>query len=70
MSKFKFKLGSIVKDKISGFEGIITVRSQHQSGCNTYDVNPQKINDKGTPIDSIQFPELDLQLVPKQSTKN
>lgn len=37
---FKFPLGARVRDLVTGFEGVITGRAEHLSGCNTYGVQP------------------------------
>ena len=34
-------MGSRVKDKVTGFEGIVTGRNQHLHMGNRYDVSPQ-----------------------------
>jgi len=33
---FKHKLGIIAKDKITGFEGMVTSRVEFLTGCNRY----------------------------------
>lgn len=38
---FKHKLGLKAKDKITGFEGIITARCEYLTGCNQYCLTPQ-----------------------------
>ena len=38
---FIYELGKKAKDKITGFEGIITMRAEHLFGCNTYGIAPQ-----------------------------
>ena len=47
MKIFKFNLGSEVKDKITGFKGVIRVRSEYLTGCNVYGVQPQKLTKDG-----------------------
>jgi len=46
MKDFKFNLGSEVKDKITGFKGIIRGRSDYLTGCNTYGIQSQKLKDE------------------------
>ena len=41
---FKFNLGDRVRDEITGFEGVVVVRSQWLNNCNTYGVQPTKLN--------------------------
>ena len=36
----KIKLGSLAKDKITGFEGVITGRAEYLTGCNQYVLQP------------------------------
>ena len=38
---FKFKSGDIVRDKVTGFEGIIIARTDYIFGCNRYYVQPK-----------------------------
>lgn len=56
MSKFIFELGAKAKDKITGFEGIITGRADHITGCNTYGLKP-KIDKDGKVQESEWFDE-------------
>ena len=54
---FKYKLGQIVRDSISGFEGVVTCRTQWLTNCNTYGVKPQKLKDDGSPMGVEHFDE-------------
>lgn len=60
---FKFDLGSLIKDKITGFQGIITTRSQWISNCNTYGVKPRNLDKDGAPMDVRWFDEPMVDLV-------
>jgi len=53
---FKFELGGKVRDKITGFEGIVVYRSQWIHNCNTYGVQPEKLKD-GLPLERQHFEE-------------
>ena len=70
---FKFNIGDKVKDTITGFQGIITARTQWLNNCNTYNVQSQELKD-GQPTDRVFFDEPQLELVesdvyePKQTT--
>ncbi len=64
-TNFEFELGSIVKDKITGFEGVVTHRSQWLNGCNTYGVQPQELDD-GKIAEKGHFDEPQLELVEEQ----
>jgi len=61
--EFKFALGATVRDTITGFEGIVTRRSQWLNNCCTYGVQPRKLID-GKIQDCGSFDEPQLELVP------
>lgn len=63
--KFELDLGLKVKDKITGFTGIITGRIQHITGCDQYCINPQRIKDDGEPSKSCWFDEGRLEILGK-----
>lgn len=60
--EFKFNRGDRVKDKVTGFQGVIVSRADHISGCDTYGVQPEKLKD-GVPQDTRWFDEPRLVLV-------
>jgi len=62
MPEFKFNLGDEVMDRITGFRGIITCRSQWISNCNTYGVMSRDLKD-GVPMERQYFDEPNLGLV-------
>jgi hypothetical protein len=49
------KLGQKAYDRITGFEGIITAKTEWLNGCVRYALQPQKLSEKGTPIDAQWF---------------
>lgn len=63
MKIFEFNLGSEVKDKITGFKGIVSARAEHLTGCNRYGVQSQKLDEKGHPIEWQWFDEQQLVLL-------
>ena len=71
--EFKFNLGDKVRDKITGFQGILVCRSQWLHNCNTYGIQPQEMKD-GKPLDRHFFDEPQLEVVeekvvePKRNT--
>lgn len=65
---FKFKLGDKVRDEITGFEGIVVVRSQWLNNCNTYGVQPTRLKD-GVPQERQSFDEPQLTIVTKKVHK-
>lgn len=60
--EFKFNLGDRVRDAITGFEGVVTLRSQWLNNCNTYGVQPTALKD-GSPQERQPFDEPQLELV-------
>jgi hypothetical protein len=64
---FKFELGQKVKEKVTGYEGIIVTRSEHLYGCMVYAVKSEKLHD-GKPIDSQWFDEGSLEVIGKGKT--
>jgi hypothetical protein len=62
--KFKFNLGSVLEDKITGFKGVVMYRTQWLHNCNVYGLKPQTLKD-GAPQDIQQFDEPQLSLVEK-----
>lgn len=60
---FKHELGWKVKDIITGFEGIVTGRAEHITGCNSYWVKPQKLTAEGKPLEAEYFDEDRLEFV-------
>lgn len=60
-------LGTKVKDKITGFEGIAVSRTTYLYGCVRVCVEPQGLHD-GKPIESQYFDEQRLEDVPTAVT--
>lgn len=44
----KFELGEILKDKITGFQGVAMVRAEYWTGCIHYGLSPQALKDGQT----------------------
>jgi len=57
------KLGSEVKDIVSGFAGVATVRSEYLNGCVRYAVDPGGLDKDGKPKESFYFDEQQLVVV-------
>lgn len=49
---FKIELGSTVRDKTTGYTGLVTGRTEWLYGCRRYTVQSQKLHD-GKPIESV-----------------
>jgi len=62
MQPFKFEVGEEVKDKVTGFTGIIVCRSQFLTGCNGYSLQSKKLKDN-KPADWVAFDEDQLERV-------
>ncbi|HAS53047.1 MAG TPA: hypothetical protein DCS42_02420 [Nitrospiraceae bacterium] len=60
--EFKFELGATVRDTITGFEGVLTRRTQWLNNCNTYGVQPRKLLE-GKIQEPGNFDEPQLELV-------
>ncbi len=54
---FKFELGQKVKERITGFKGVIVARSQYMTGCNRYGIQSQKLKSDGKPLEWEYFDE-------------
>ena len=59
---FTHELGKKAKDKITGFQGILTARCEFLTGCNRYCIQPTELKD-GKPIDSIYFDEAQIEII-------
>lgn len=51
------KNGSKVKDMITGFEGIVTGRTEYLYGCSRVWIEPEQIDKDGKPIEGAWFDE-------------
>jgi hypothetical protein len=58
----QIKLGDKVRDRVTGFEGIVTSRTVYLNGCIQYGVKPCKCVN-GKPIDAEWIDEKQLILV-------
>ena len=59
---FTHKLGQRAKDKITGFEGILTARCEFLTGCNRYCIQPTELQD-GKPIEGIYPDEGQIEII-------
>ena len=60
--KFKFSLGSVLEEDITGFTGVVVSRTQWLSNCNTYGLKSKKLK-YGIPQDLVYFDEPRLKIV-------
>lgn len=59
---FKIELGSNVKDKITGFAGVVTGRHEYLHGCRRYSVSSTELKD-GKRLEAEYFDEDALDIV-------
>jgi hypothetical protein len=62
MSDFKHKLGDRVKDRVTGYTGIVTSQIKHLNGCHQYGVSAP-IDDQGKMVDGYNIDEAQLEPV-------
>jgi len=47
MTNFKYELGDILKEKVTGFTGVVMVRAEYFTGCVHYGLCAQKTDKDG-----------------------
>ncbi len=57
------ELGSVVKDRVTGFKGVAIGRHEYLTGCNKVTVQPVGITKDGKPYESQWFDEQSLVVV-------
>ena len=62
--KFKFDLKEEVRDKVTGYSGLITGRTEWLYGCCRYSVQSKGMKD-GHPVEAMGFDEMALERVKK-----
>jgi len=58
------KLGQLVRDTLTGFEGVAVARTEWLFGCVRVTVQPKALDDKGVPIQNQCFDEAQLDVAP------
>lgn len=61
MAKFKFNLSDKVKDRITGFKGVVVARTEYMTGCRRYSLQDPKLSKDGKPQDWQAFDEDSLE---------
>ena len=61
------KLGQKVRDKITGFEGIATVRTEFLNGCIQYCIKPTQL-EKGKMLEGEYVDEEQIEIVIEEKT--
>lgn len=59
---FQFELGQVVRDLITGYEGVVIGRTEWLNGCVRYVVQSQKLKD-GIPLQEHNFDEQQIEAV-------
>lgn len=55
------ELGSLVRDQITGFEGVVTARTTYLNGCERISVQSKTLNDgKVIPEECFDIQQLDI----------
>jgi hypothetical protein len=65
---FKLELGTRVKDKVTGYTGIVIGRTEWLYGCRRYTVQSQEMKD-GKPVDGMGFDEDALEIIEVAAVK-
>jgi hypothetical protein len=66
---FKYSLGDHLRDRISGFDGIVMCRTEYLHNCNRYGLAPRNVDKDGKPKDSIYFDEDQVEPMPKKKAQ-
>lgn len=61
--KSKFFIGDLLKHKISGFQGVVSVVAYYSTGCLHYGLQEESLSKDGEPKDWQWFDESYLELV-------
>lgn len=56
----KFKMGDVLKDKVTGFIGVVLCISRYSTGCTHYSIQAQKVGKDGKVADWETFDETRL----------
>jgi hypothetical protein len=59
---FKHENGDVLKDKVSGFEGVVMVRAEYSTGCHRYGLQSMELKD-GSPQDWYWLDQSRLEFV-------
>lgn len=58
-----FKLGDLLKDRITGFKGVATARVEFLNGCVRFCLTPEKLNKDSKPAEGEYFDVQQIELV-------
>lgn len=69
-SPFGYPLGAILKDQITGFQGVVTARDDWLTGCVRYRLTPPGLDDSGKPLASDWVDEPQVEVVELETPHN
>lgn len=64
------ELGTRAKDKITGFMGMITARTEYLNGCKRYLVQPEKLKKDGGTADAEWVDEEQLEILSSKKRRS
>ena len=64
----KIKLGTKIKDNITGFVGFLTARCEYINGCVQYEITPETLKD-GVPQKEYWLDEQRVEIIKKEEKK-
>lgn len=68
---FKFEKGEVLRDRLTGYEGVVVARTDYITGCARYSLQPRILaKDTGRPQDWTTFDEGMLERVPNSERFN
>ena len=57
------KLGDKAKDKISGFKGIVTAKSEYLNGCTRILIESMGLQESGIPVEAQWFDDVQVETI-------
>lgn len=66
---FKYEIGDVLKDKVTGFRGMVLGRTEYATGCKHYGLCPQKLTKEGKAPEWEWYDEMRLTKVGKNTWK-
>ena len=63
----KIELGDRVKDKVTGFKGIVTGITSWLNGCRRIGIQPEKLMTTGKPVEAEWFDEQQVLVIKKSA---
>ena len=66
---FKYGLGAHLRDRISGFDGVVVARTEYLHNCSRYMLQPRAVDKDGKPKDVQSFDEDQLEPMPAKKAE-